>query len=336
MIIFLTTPAWVCVFLQQTVMLKIMFETKIIPLATSLSFRAKPPARIHLLSLLFTFTDSSISCYLVFTLSLQCTDNMPDLTSQCHFQQTLFRPYWPFPCLSSFGFLRYHFLPSLPTDFWAPSLGCLLPTLRAGCWQGPVLGPFLLSYILLGEHICAQVFPSACPPMTPRGREALCLDRLAEAWSSAPGPVPTCRWVLSGRAKALQAQHDITIDSFGQATLDFSLFISSCLFCWPFALLLIKTIISAKMAVPIFRSSDTTCGYALLSKLWRKQKQPGLHQQLLSGFFSFCHPPLLQPSGFSGIWSRQKAHHLCCRFQVSRSHNNHFHYQSPQGTASLL
>lgn len=118
-------------------------------------------------------------------------------------------------------------------------------------------------------------------------------------------------------AKALQAQHNITIDSVGQDILDSSLFlISSCPFCEPFALLFNKTIISTKMAqlndfnkVSTFRSYDTTLRYSFLSKFWRKTKTAKWPPHSCYQF-SIHHPPLLKPNCFSVPCSRRKARHL--------------------------
>lgn len=144
--------------------------------------------------------------------------------------------------------------------------------LRGRCPWGPILGPFLLIWTLLGSFICALVLLSHISTTNYQDHvrgEALCLDLRVLILSQASGHVPNCLWTLSRYAKALSAPHNIIIDSVGQVILDSSFF----LIC-PFCIVIKRDEYSNKDSsiewfnkVSIFRSYGTTLGYALLSRL---------------------------------------------------------------------
>lgn len=155
-----------------------------------------------------------------------------DPLPQCHFQATLFQPYWPFLWTSLLLWVTE--TPISPmSSCWhlSTSLDCLLPLLRVdvhrvlawGLFLSPGscssrLGPARLSHLCTGLlHVSVD---------NSQGRRG---------WGD-PRPGPSnlglvlrpryccnCLQTLSGGAKVSQAQHNITTDSVGQAILDSSL-----------------------------------------------------------------------------------------------------------------
>ena len=169
-----------CVFPQQTVMFKIIFKTKTIPLAMSLSFRAQFPERIHLLICpLFhlLFTPQSLAIWFL----PYCFSVLLRTLTQVSFPVDTIQALRPFLWMSLLFWVSE--IPLSPISYWfsTSSTGLYSSSVKDGCPQGASLGPILLSWILPGYLTCAQVFPSAYPPVIPRGYvggEALSLDLL--------------------------------------------------------------------------------------------------------------------------------------------------------------
>lgn len=94
---------------------------------------------------------------------------------QCHFQATLFRPYWPFLYCLLLKLLRLGFLPSLLVIF-EQSHGLSSSSVKGGCSQ--CLGPVPGSVQVRLSHLCTQA-PPPHPSLTPR---------LQEGGRPGPGP----------------------------------------------------------------------------------------------------------------------------------------------------
>lgn len=279
-------------------------KEKTFPLATSLCFSAKLPAWVHLLFPLYhlLFTPQSLARYYWYP--------WPDLSGVISSGYYPDLPDHSLEYRSSLVFLRCHFLPLLLPDFQASPLDHPLPTLRADVLS--VLSSGLSStpgssWVISSLDIHQSLPGAMCEGGLMAGPSRLGLMLSPKSYSQLSLDVQRHHRLNTISQPTQLAIPSCTLPSSSSHLISSIGLLHGYEIRWLFVQ---RYSTEWFNKVSTFSASGTVCGSPLFSKLGRKTEGAWSLPQLLPAFFYCHHPPLLQPSGFSGICSRQWAHCL--------------------------